>query len=686
MKTILNPQREKTEKIATQLLVYKARYYSGEESVPDAVYDALEDELRGLDPEHPVLDRVGSDAGVPESAAKKVAHEPAMLSLAKSYEVKDLLAFVEKMERVCVTDKLDGMALALEYDVSGRFFRASTRGNGRLGENVTEHVLHMSSVPKNLPVLENEGMPVSLEVRGEVFFPLEVFQQHADRFESFRNAVPGTFGRKEITEVAELIDGFAFCAYDVVLRLQNGELVSANRTHQALNATSPTHYGKLERLEQLGFWTGVQAGFTLTVTAQELLRVSDSAAHLSQLVSEWFERSRPYAIDGLVFRCDDEQEWSRLGATAHHPRGSLAFKQAGAEAVTELVDIKMGVGRSGKISFRAQLVPVSLSGATISFATLHNAEFIEVGGYAPGARVKIKRSGEVIPYIIGVEQAAAAHYDLPEKCLCGSPLTRQGPDLFCLDNPTCPYKDSEAMLHFVRSLEIYGVSEKLLERFRQAGLLEKPSDLFQIREEDLLALDGFKEKLAKNVVQSISEKRHLPLSVFLTALGLKRGGKVKCEEVAGAFRTLERVRQLSAEELGERKGWAEKSAADFVDSLEKKSRLIDELLEHIKVEDLPEDASGNNLGGPEEGGFAGLKFCITGSLSKSRSFYEELIRSLGGQVMSSVSGSTSFLVCNAESSSSKYKKALKLGVPVITEEELLSRAEAAGAAVDDPAP
>lgn len=655
--------KHEIESKAAQIARYKQLYYLGKAVVPDDVYDELENELRRLDPHHPVLTQVGYTPleDVPTSGRQeKVSHDPPMLSLSKSYEPEELGRFVRDMGRVCITDKLDGMALSLEYDTRGFLERASTRGNGLLGENVTRHVHLIPAIPKYVPELSKRIGNRVFEVRGEVFFPLAAFSAFEDRFESFRNAVPGTFGRKDPLEAEDVLSVLGFCAYDLIVKQQDQRVPS----HEALGYASPSHYAKLSVLESVGFWSGIAAGATRTWQPEELM---SSPGGLESYLSESFSKERPYAIDGLVVRCDDDQKYESLGNTSHHPRGSLAFKQAGETAVTRLVHIHMGVGRSGKISFRAELDPVFLSGATITYATLHNAEFIEIGNYAPGASVRIKRSGEVIPYIIGLESPSADKYQLPQACLCGSPLSRKGPDLYCLDNPKCTFRDSEALLHFVKALGIYGLSEKLLERFKSAGLVSSPADLFEIRVEDLRHLEGFGEKSAQNIIESIEAKKALSLDVFLTSLGLRRGGKVKCQEVASVFRSLDRVLALRVEELEALPGWARKSAQEFLDSLAERRSLIDELLHFITINEPPEETTLEAHDHP----LRDKKICITGALSRPRSVYEKILSSIGAHLASSVSQNTDFLVCNEASTSSKYRKALELGVPVMSEDALI---------------
>jgi DNA ligase (NAD+) len=651
---------DEVEAKASLLAIYKQRYYQGQASVPDEVYDALEDELRRLAPNHPILRTVGF-----EPSGAKVAHDPPMLSLLKSYDAEEIAQFVKQHQEVCLTDKLDGMALALEFDQNGVLVCASTRGNGSLGENVTAHVRLVPAIPKTVATFPG----FFLEVRGEVYFPLEGFAGFLDRFDSFRNAVPGSFGRKDPAEAADVLAHFEFCAYDVLVRRATDLSVVEPLTRAGvLGLKTTSHFEKLQFLESLGFWAGIRSGATQKLTHVDFQepRMLSVSSFLTGLMA----RERPYAIDGLVLRCDDDQTYARLGNTAHHPRGSIAFKQSGETAVTTIRSIHVGVGRSGKISFRAELNPVFLSGATLAFATLHNAEFIESGRYAPGAQVKIKRSGEVIPYIIGLEIPSDQPYALPNACLCGSPLTRQGPDLFCLDNALCPYRDSESLLYFVQSLEIYGVSDKILEKLRTAGLVASPADLFELTRDDLLTLDGFGPKLADNVLGAIASKRRLGLAMFLTSLGLKRGGKVKCAQVARAFGSLDRVLRLTPEELVNLDGWAQKSAEDFLTSLQAKRSLIAALQKWITVDDAaPQTVVANPL--------SGKKLCITGALSLPRKAYEDRLKALGAAVQASVSPQTDYLVCNEPSGSSKYQKALALGVPILTEQELVAMLDAA---------
>ncbi|NBO37112.1 NAD-dependent DNA ligase LigA [bacterium] len=653
-----NLKRTQIEKLASQILLYKELYYLGRAAISDEAYDALENELKSLDPTHPALSFVGYE--IRESSAK-VAHRPAMLSLAKTYQSDDLPNFAQGRSLV-LSDKVDGMALSIEYDFDGRLLRASTRGNGNIGEDVTAHVMHVLSLPKHLK-MPIEMHDIRIEVRGEIYFPIGEFPRFTDRFDSYRNAVPGTFGRKEVDEAVDVLNVLKFRAYDLML-FRRSDTADADNLLSATDCATffgSTYFEKLKQMQNFGFDTGLPEATTLLL-ADDFVKEK-----LAEIVHSSFDKSRDHQIDGLVLRINDEQLFEALGTTSHHPRGSLAFKRESEVAVTEILAIETSIGRSGKVTFRAQVKPVQLSGAMISYATLHNAEFIKSAGYAPGALVKLTRSGEVIPSIIGLEKAAEKPYEFPKTCPCGYPLLATGPDLFCSQNISCAPKDQESLLYFAQTLEILGLSEKTVSKLRESGLLKTPADFFRLTLEDALSLEGFARKSAENLISSIQSKRIIPLSIFLATLGLKRGGIVKCKEVAARFGSLQQVLKVTAAELAGERGWAEKSAADFVESLRARQNWIEDLLNYVTVED---DSSQQKLSQFENHPLSGKNICITGALSQPREIYAKKLEKVGAKVASSVTSKTNFLVCNEESGSSKFVQARKLGIPILTEHQL----------------
>lgn len=661
----LNHTKQQTiERLASQILLYKELYYLGRAAVSDEAYDALESELKKLDPQHPALSFVGYEL---RNSTEKIPHRPPMLSLAKTYEATDLPKFAD-LRALVLTDKVDGMALSIEYDFEGRLLRASTRGSGTLGEDVTAHVMHVLSLPKHIR-LDSSWKDLRIEVRGEMYFPINEFPPFSERFDSYRNAVPGTFGRKEVDEAIDVLNVLKFRAYDFIVfrktdEEKNGQLVSAADLPKIIrDLSSKTYIDKLKFLQKLDFDSGLPEGTTKVILPQEF------SNDFSSLIQDAFAKSRDHQIDGLVFRLNDEELFEALGTTSHHPRGSIAFKQESEIAITEILAIETSIGRSGKMTFRAQVRPVQLSGAQISYATLHNAEFIRSGGYAPGAKVKITRSGEVIPSIIGLETPAERPYEMPNVCPCGYPLAAQGPDLYCSEPlRSCPPKDQESFLYFVQTLEIIGLSEKTVAKLREAGLLKTPADFFRLSVDDILELEGFARKSAENLIASIQQKRTIPLAIFLASLGLKRGGIVKCREVAARYSTLEKVLAATPEELSAERGWAGKSANDFLESLHGRREWISDLLKFVTVES---DLSAQERLKHADHPLSGKNVCITGTLSQPREIYVRQLERVGAKVASSVTSKTNFLICNEESGSTKYQQAKKLGIPVLTESQLV---------------
>lgn len=649
-------QQLNVEKLASQILYHKKLYYSGKSILSDKEYDHLEEKLKEADPNHPVLSLVGYKIS---DSKNKIPHKIPMLSMAKTYSQEDLLKFINKSPCVAL-DKFDGMALSLEYDSKGKLLLASSRGDGKLGENITEHVYHILSIPKKLILNPNWPKNIHFEIRGEIYFPSSKFKFYENKFDSFRNAVPGTMGRKDVEDVVDVLNCFEFYPYDILVFQENNEVFNAEK----FNSVFQIDFDYIKKIHLIK-----KMGFHFNETIPSIVPSNTDEKILGEFIKKIIERNRDYEIDGIVFRIRNEISWERMGDTAHHPRGSLAFKQAGETAQTEILSIEENIGRSGKISFRAKLRPVFLSGAKISYATLHNAEYIEQGNYSVGAKVEIIRSGEVIPAIVALMEPGKEKFQLPKHCKCGYELKRQGPDLMCLEKRKCTYKDQESLVYFVSCLDIMGVSDKIVFKLREAGLLNEPADLYKITVEDLLQIEGFAKKSSENIVTSIQNSKELPLAKFLTALGLKRGGAVKCQEVAKKCVTLKNVLQLKVDDLLEEKGWADKSAEDFVTSLQDKYHIINNLLKYVKVLD---DTSANEIQKHANHPYYGKNICITGTLSKPREEYKYLLEKIGAKVVSAVTSKTDFLVCNEASSSSKYKEAQKLGIPIIKEEELVN--------------
>lgn len=647
---------KKIEELASQVLYHKRLYYKGKSTISNEEFDALEAHLKTLSPHHPVLNFVGYEL---TNQKDKIKHTPLMLSLAKTYEKSVLLTFLNQFDCVAM-DKFDGMALSIEYDESGQFVQASTRGNGEFGENVTEHVYHIFSIPKVLH-LPHGLVNHRIEIRGEIYFPLSQFKKFGNLFDSFRNAVPGTLGRKDVNEAKEILNTFLFCPFDIFIFDSHNHPLNAKDLAK-LGHFDSQYSKKFDFIQTLGFELHEDFLFTLKNHSGKL-----TESELDSILEKLFAKKRDHEIDGLVFRMEDDYLWEKMGNTAHHPRGSLAFKRAGETAITEILDIEPNVGRSGKISFRAKLAPVFLSSAKISHATLHNAEYIEKGNYDIGAKVKIIRSGEVIPAILSRVDGKMGHYHLPKSCLCRAPLERRGPDLWCTKYGDCEFSHHEGLVYFVSVMQMHGISDKIVTKFCDAGLVKEPADFYKLSVEDVLELEGFREKSAHNIVQTIQNKKTVPLWQFLTALSLRRGGEVKCRDVARKFKTLNKVLELTQTDLINENGWAEKSSNDFLESLHAKKAIIQNLLKYVHV---LADHSAQDI--EQNGVLSGKYVCITGTLSQPRAEVAAFLESLGAKIVSSVTQKTDILVCNEQSDSTKYRDAKAYKIPVVTEAELMA--------------
>jgi DNA ligase (NAD+) len=627
---------DRIKKLAEDIMRYKRAYYSGEELVPDAVYDKLESELKELDPHHPVLSFVGSDAD-----RGKIPHNPPMLSLQKTYDMGELQKFLAAHECIMM-DKCDGVSAKIVYNSAGCLSTGATRSDGRLGEEITSQIMMIPNIPAYIQLPAGAH---SMEVRGEIVFPLDTFEiEFKNEFTHPRNAIAGVLGRKDLASARRVLSKAKFIAYFLILKDQNDQVILVYDSF-------------LEEMEYLTSQNFVSP-FLMIVEPEE-------APVLTKVAFE--ECPRNHAIDGLVFVINNRRAWWNQGETGHHPKGSLAFKIEGETAITSIESIIVNTGRTGKISFKAKLVPVDLSGAKITYATLHNAQFIEEGGYGPGCEVQIIRSGEVIPYIQKCVAPGAHPYILPQMCGCGSTLERRGPDLFCSNNE-CDSRQEEYLNYFLKTIEVKGLSEKGVEKFIEAGLVSSPSDFFKIKKEQLMVIEGFQDKSAQNIIDAIQSKRELELGRFLASLGIRGLGKSKAYELSSLYPSLDIIRSITLSQLLSLKGWADTSAQQVLDGLKTKAGAIDALLEFVTIKNpkIAEAAKGDLA-------LSGVSVVITGKLSMPRAQFEKKILEAGGKLSDSVSSATSFLVCDAPSESSKYKKAIALGISIITEAELLEK-------------
>jgi len=628
--TLMKKQQE-IQSLEKAIAYHKDLYYRGCPEIADHEYDAIETKLKKLDPDNPVLNLVGSRP----ISSKKVKHDKKMLSLDKTYVPEDLEKWVDG-KTVVSTYKVDGVSCSLVYE-NERLILAKTRGDGKYGEDITDKIMWMEQIPKHI-VSEVKNF----EIRGELYCTEEDFFHLSETMESLglekptsqRNIVAGLMGRKDHLNLARFL---SFAAFEMIT-----------------DSKFKKEWDKVTLLKVMGF----------QLPETELIKNSKQLKKVLDQTQE-FMSFGDYQIDGLVITYNDASLHEELGYTAHHPRYKIAFKFQGESKTTKINEILWSVSRNGFLTPVADVRPVELSGAKISRVTLHNYGMVKQHNLKVGDEIEIIRSGEVIPKFLQTTKESKNDFEIPSRCpSCEKKVYIEDIRLVC-KNPVCPDQIKESILNYIQKIGIDDLSIKRLEEMIKKGLVKEIPDLYKLSIEDFLTLDKTKETLAKKLYQSIQKSKSKDIKTFLSALGLTGGAYNKCEKIVDAgYDTIEKLLALTTEELVQVESFAEKSAVALISSLKSKEKLIKKLqklgfqFKEVVIEDNP---------------IKGKKICITGSLSSKRADVEKLIREYGGTMVSSVSKTTDYLLTNdTEPKSSKFKKALDLNVPIISEEKFRS--------------
>lgn len=646
--------------------------------ISDADYDALFAELQALEEAHPELAtadsptrRVGAE---PLGAFAKVAHPAPILSLTSAHSVEELYAWRKRLDRLLpagreqidyvVEPKIDGLTVVLTYE-DGRFTQGATRGNGSVGENVTQNLRTLRALPKRIPADPRAGVkaPAYFVVRGEVFFPL-------DRFESFnsslldadertymnpRNAAAGSLRQldPQITAARPL----ALYVYDVVA-WEGGDVPERQ-------------WARLELLRALGFPVSPDA------------RCCETLDEIAACYEEWRRETRNainYEVDGLVIKIDDQPLAAGLGYVGKDPRGALALKFPAQEKVTRFKELVVNVGRTGVLAPNALLEPIEIGGVVVQHATLHNFEEIARKDIRVGDAVIVKRAGDVIPYVVGpvVEQRQGDEQPItpPQRCpFCEAPTTQVPGEVavYC-ENPACPEQLVRRVEYFVSrgAMDIAGFGKETGVTLIDEGLIHDVSDIYYLERDALLELEGFGEKKADAVLAGIEASKQQSPVRLLTALGIPFVGGVIAGLLIDALGSIDAIMEASEEELVAIDGVGPRTAASIVAWFadERHQRLLQRLREaglRFAQEGRPET-------GPQP--FAGKTFVITGTLpSLTRDEARAFIEARGGKVTGSVSRNTDYLVAG-EAAGGKLERAQELGTTILDEAAL--RALAAG--------
>lgn len=667
--------KEQLETIKSELREHSYRYYVlNDPAVSDYEYDQLMGKLRNIEEAHPewvTPDSPTQRAGTePSDKFEKVEHQVPILSLSNAFDGDDLRAWRERIskldERVLETDfmvepKLDGLTIVLTYE-NGMLTRGATRGNGEAGEDVTPNIRTIRSVPLKIP-LTNKAIqyPQKLVVRGEAFMNLDDFDALNESlsvdgekpYQNARNTAAGSMRQLDQTITASR--PLRVLIYDIVYF--EGEGVPA------------TQQARLKFLSDLGFPTPHDIAYCKTI--DEVVAACEA----------WISKrgSLKYEIDGAVVKINDIALMSSLGVVGKDPRGAIAFKFPAQEVTTQLVDIGVKVGRTGVLTPNAVLEPVEVGGVVVRNATLHNFDFIAEKDIRIGDRVLIKRSGDVIPYVIGpiVNQRTGNEkpYQPPKTCPeCGEPVSHiEGEVAWYCVNPACPEQLVRNIEHFVSrsTLDIVGLGIKIVEQLVQEGLVSDVADLYTLTVAQLLEQEGFAEKKAENLVVAIQESKDKPLSRLLFALGIRGVGEVVGADLADHYRSLDELSKASAEDLIEIEGIGPNIGQAIVDwfSLPANRKVLKKLKAN-GMWPIQQERAASSVSGI----FEGKTFVITGTLATmSRDEAKGFIQDRGGKVTGSVSKNTDYLLAG-EKAGSKLTKAEALGVTVLDEAQLLAMA------------
>lgn len=659
----MNP-KDRIKEITKLLEQYNYEYYVLDNpSVPDSEYDKLMNELIAIEKANPELitpfsptQRVG---GTVLSSFNKIKHKRMMLSLANAFNEADIRDFdkkirdvlhVDKVEYMCEV-KIDGLAMSLDF-IDGHLNYAATRGDGNEGEDVTNNVLTI----KSIPTIVKEDR--DFEVRGEVYMPKKVLNDLNKEREAngetllanARNAAAGSI-RQLDSSIAAKRKLEAFWYY-----LVNADELGFKRHSDALNY-----------IESIGFRTNKER------------RICNGVEEVINYINEYTEK-RPnlaYDIDGLVIKVNDITKYDVLGYTAKTPKWAIAYKFPPEEVITKLEDIIFTVGRTGKITPNAVIKPTKVAGSTVQRATLHNEDFIREKDLKIGDYIVLRKAGDVIPEVVRPlperRNGSEVDFHMIETCpVCGSLLVKKDAMHFCV-SPTCPARRIEGMIHFSSrdAMDIDGMGDKVVEEFFNEGFISDIPSIYEVKKyrEDIINIDGWKDKSVDNLLNAIEKSKENSLEKLLFGLGIKEVGEKMAKTLAKRYLTLDKFKELSVEDLLLIPDVGPVVANSIYNYFHDEKNL--ELIEKLRVFGL----NFNYLGlviVDENSPFFNKTVVLTGTMSKyGRKEATEILENLGAKVSGSVSKKTDYVIYGVEAGS-KLDKAHELGVKTIDEEEFLN--------------
>lgn len=652
----INSAQSRIKELTEQLEYHNNLYYNKDEpEISDFEYDKMLRELENLEADFPQFksplsptNKVGGSAGAKFSP---VTHTVPLESLHDSFSHGELRDFDRRVRETVrnvtyvVEPKFDGLSVSCEYR-NGVFVRGSTRGDGVVGEDVTDNLMTIKKLPKRI-----NNAPEFLEVRGEVYMSFKSFEDLVKRqeeneekpFKNPRNAAAGSLRQKKAEITAQRnLDIFVF------------------NVQQSSDNSLKSHRQSLDYLSELGFPTSF---YTVCDTIDDVIEQIEKIGN---------NRGQyEYAIDGAVVKVDSFEARERLGSTAKYPKWAEAYKYPPEEKPTKLLDIEINVGRTGVLTPVGIFEPVLLAGTTVRRATLHNRDFIEDKGICIGDTVIIRKAGEIIPEVLSVceHPKTAKPFEFPSLCpSCKSPVVQDDEAAIRCTNTDCPAQLMRHLIHFVSrdAMDIDGLGPAFLEQLLQSELVKSPADLYRLKAEDVSAFDRKAEKSANNLISAVEKSKDNELYRLVYALGIRNIGLKAAKLICENFKTIDDIMNAKAEDFETIDGFGSimaKSLENYF-SLESTKTLIAELKDlGLKMIPSAQKQSG--------GLFEGKTFVLTGTLpTMTRSEASKLIEANGGKTSSSVSKKTSYVLAGEEAGS-KLTKAQSLGISVISEQDLL---------------
>lgn len=661
---------DEIKKLQNDINVHFYRYHVLDQPlISDYEYDLLIKRLRELEARHPEMvtadsptQRIGALAA---DRFQKVSHPAPILSLANAFSNADLTAWYDRILKLdsrvaqsgyVLEPKIDGLTVVLRYE-NGILVQGATRGDGEVGEDVTANVRTIKSIPLKIPVVEGSvKAPDLLVVRGEVFIMRDDFitlnqtlEENGEKtYQNPRNTAAGSL--RQLDSSLTSTRPLTILIYAIV---------------QSADPMPATQWGLINFLRELGF------------PISDLIEKADSFEEVLKITPRWIERrdSIPYEVDGVVIKLDDLRVAEELGFVGKDPRGAIALKYPAREVTTILKDIGVNVGRTGVLTPYAIFEPVEVGGVTVTKATLHNFDFITDKDIRILDRVLIKRAGDVIPYVIGpitdARTGVETPYQMPNLCpSCGQEVEHLAGEVawYCV-NAACPAQLVRNLEHFVSrgAMDIIGMGIKIVEQLAEIGLVKDVADLYRLKREDLLVLEGYKDKKADNLIDAIQASKKQPLARLIIGLGIRGVGEVAAADLAQKFNDLSELAKASSLQLQQMEGFGPNTADAIVDWFARPAnKALVAKLREVGVWPLASESSGP----ARRWHLDGKTFVVTGTLpTLSRDQAKELIEINGGKVTDSVSKKTDYLVVG-ENAGSKLDKAISLGVPQLSEEAL----------------